>query len=417
MRHYLNLIISSLKMTLTEFRSNKLRTFLSLLGITFGIFCIISVLSTISSMEIAVKGELKAFGDHVIFIEKFPQDASPDRPWWVYMKRPVSKYGEMKILQEKIPEAKNIAFLLFANDNIKFKENEFSQANYYGVTENYNKIEQVDIGFGHYLLPNDFDNGKNSIVMGYQIAEELFGNASKAIGKEVRLKNGEPGIVIGVIAKQGKSILDAWEYDHSIIIAYKFIKKMVIQNTASTSIMVQGKELIGINDLKEELRGAMRSVRKLSPGQEDDFALKDIGFVTTKFIDPIISGLNKGGWAIATLSLIVGMFGVANIMFVTVKERTGQIGLKKAVGAKRNIILMEFLMESAFLSLIGGFIGLSFVFILTQLISAVSIFKVFIPFDIVLLAIGICIATGLLAGIVPALQASKLDPVVAIRKN
>ena len=158
----------------------------------------------------------------------------------------------------------------------------------------------------------------------------------------------------------------------------------------------------------------MRSIRKLSPTQEDNFALNDIDSLS-KFFDPIFTGMNIGGWAIAALSLIVGMFGVANIMFVTVRERTSQIGLKKAIGAKRGVILMEFLLESAFLCIIGGIIGLLLVFLLTFIISTLVHFQVFIPFNIIVLAVCICLFTGVLAGIIPAFMAARMDPVVAIR--
>jgi len=164
------------------------------------------------------------------------------------------------------------------------------------------------------------------------------------------------------------------------------------------------------------LRGAMRSIRKLAPTQEDNFALNNIDNLS-KFFDPIFAGMNIGGWAIAALSLVVGMFGVANIMFVTVRERTSQIGLKKAIGAKRGVILMEFLLESAFLCIIGGLFGLIAVFVLTLIFSALLGFHVFIPLNIILLAVFICLFTGVSAGIIPAFIAARMDPVVAIRSN
>jgi putative ABC transport system permease protein len=179
---------------------------------------------------------------------------------------------------------------------------------------------------------------------------------------------------------------------------------------------VKGTDQMPVEAMRDELQGAMRSIRKLHPGQEDNFALNDIGFIST-FLDPVFTGLNIGGWAIATLSLFVGMFGVANIMFVTVRERTSQIGLKKAIGAKKINIISEFLLESIFLCILGGLIGLFFVFILTQIFSAMWSFKVFIPAGIILLAIGICVVIGVMAGLIPALKAAKLDPVVAIRSN
>jgi len=180
--------------------------------------------------------------------------------------------------------------------------------------------------------------------------------------------------------------------------------------------LAQAGAAITSEALVDELRGAMRSIRKLTPTQEDNFALNNIDN-RSKFLDPIFSGMNIGGWAIATLSLIVGMFGVANIMFVTVRERTSQIGLKKAIGAKRGVILMEFLLESAFLCIIGGLFGLIAVFVLTLIFSAIMSFHVFIPLNIIVLAVFICLFTGVSAGIIPAFIAARMDPVVAIRST
>ena len=160
----------------------------------------------------------------------------------------------------------------------------------------------------------------------------------------------------------------------------------------------------------------MRAIRRLSPIQEENFALNDINDFS-KVIGDIFINVNIGGWAIATLSLIVGMFGVANIMFVTVRERTSQIGLKKAIGAKSGVILTEFLLESSFLCIIGGIIGLSLVFLLTQILTTALNFPVFISTSNMFLAIGICILVGIIAGFVPARQAAKMDPVVAIRSK
>jgi putative ABC transport system permease protein len=191
---------------------------------------------------------------------------------------------------------------------------------------------------------------------------------------------------------------------------------MIREEYASPIIMAQGKEHVAMAAFKDELKGAMRSVRKLKPGEEDNFSLNDVD-AFSDMMSSLFGGVNTGGWAIAALSLVVGMFGVANIMFVTVRERTSQIGLKKAIGAKKSTILTEFLLESAFLCIIGGLIGLILVFILTQIFSALIGFPVFISVDIITLAISICIVVGILAGIIPASIAARMDPVVAIRSK
>jgi putative ABC transport system permease protein len=416
MFRHLEIVWTSFKMALQEFRSNKLRTFLSLLGITFGIFCIISVLSTISSMQLAVNNDLKSFGTKTIYIDKWQYSGGPDFPWWKYVKRPVPKIEEARLLRLKVPDAQHIDFEIDNTGNVDYGDNSLSGVQYYGNTEDFDKIEQVTIGSGRYFQQADFDRGTPYIVMGYRIAQRLFSTPERAVGKSVKLNDGKVAIVIGVMTKQGQSLINAWDFDNSILLTYNFMRQIFREEYSNPKILAQGDSIITSTALTEELRGAMRSIRKLSPTQEDNFAVNNIDNLS-KFLEPIFTGMNIGGWAIAALSLLVGMFGVANIMFVTVRERTSQIGLKKAIGAKRGSIMMEFLLESAFLCIIGGLIGMGAVFVLTLIFSAILDFHVFIPLNIIFLAVFICLFTGVLAGIIPAFIAARMDPVVAIRSH
>jgi putative ABC transport system permease protein len=412
----LEIVWTSFKMALQEFRSNKLRTFLSLLGITFGIFCIISVLSTISSMQLAVNNDLKSFGTKTIYIDKWQYGGGPDFPWWKYVKRPTPKFEEARLLRLKVPEAPHIDFEMDNSGNVDYGDNSLTGVQYYGNTEDFDKIEQVTVGAGRYFQQADFDRGTPYIVMGYRIAQRLFGVPYLAVGKSVKLKDGKLAIVSGVVAKQGQSLINAWDFDNCVLLTYNFMRQFFREENCNPKILAQGDSTITSAALTEELRGAMRSIRKLSPTQEDNFAVNNIDNLS-KFLEPIFAGMNIGGWAIAALSLIVGMFGVANIMFVTVRERTSQIGLKKAIGAKRGSIMMEFLLESAFLCIIGGLIGMGAVFVLTVIFSTMLDFHVFIPLNIIGLAVIMCLFTGVLAGIIPAFVAARMDPVVAIRSN
>jgi putative ABC transport system permease protein len=168
--------------------------------------------------------------------------------------------------------------------------------------------------------------------------------------------------------------------------------------------------------VKDELKIVMRSLHTLAPTEPDDFALNDVNDFSDALSEAFV-GVNRGGWAIGALSFIVGIFGVANIMFVTVKERTSQIGLKKAIGAKKGVILMEFLLESAFLCIIGGLIGLMLVFFLTQIVTAAFDFPIYISPRILVTALLICVIAGVIAGIIPAFRAANMDPVEAIRSK
>src|SRR5450631_2542337 len=414
---YLNIIITSLKMALQEFRSNKLRTFLSLLGITFGIFCIISVLAVISSMKTAIQNDINALGSNSIFVDKWQYVNDGEFPFWRYYKRPTPKYHELKDLKDRVPIIQHAFFMTEVDQTFfEYESDVLNGINYYGVTEDFTKIEHVNVGFGRYLEQSEFDYGVNSVVVGYNVAEKIFSNPEAALGKTVRLMSGKPAVVIGVLEKQGQSILSVWQYDDCVIMPYKFMKQIIRDDDANPKIIVEANQTVSIPALKDELTVAMRSIHRLSPGQDDDYSLNDIASLT-KSTDSFFGSLNVGGWAIASLSLIVGMFGVANIMFVTVRERTSQIGLKKALGAKKSTIVSEFLLESSFLCIIGGLIGLVAVFILAGVFTALFHFNVTIPVDIIALAIGICLTVGILAGIIPAVIAARLDPVVAIRST
>jgi putative ABC transport system permease protein len=302
------------------------------------------------------------------------------------------------------------------NDNVEFENSVLSNVIYYGISPEFFDIQTVEISGGRSLQQRDFDQASNSILMGNKVATELFGKPENALEKQVKLKGGKIGTVAGIIKQQGKSIMEMWSFDDAIILPYNVLTQMIPEKWAQPKIIVQGKPDVPMELLLDELTGAMRSIRKLKPSEEDNFSLNDIDSFS-KFISEISTNVNKGGWAIAALSLVVGMFGVANIMFVTVRERTSQIGLKKALGAKRSTILAEFLLESAFLCILGGMIGLLLVFILTQIFSAMIGFELFISADIMVLAVGICIIVGVLAGIIPASIAARMDPVVAMRSN
>lgn len=416
MRRIFDITWSSLKMALQEFRSNKLRTFLSLFGVTIGIFCIISVLSTVNSLEQAIQKDIKSLGNNTVYVDKWDYSGGPDYPWWKYIKRPEPKFEEMELLRKKLPSAQHIAFEMDIVESVEMADNLVSGVVYYGVTEDFVKIQNVEVVLGRTLQQSDYDFSTNAALIGSEVAENLFGNPQKAIGQEIKVKGGKTVVVAGLIKKQGKSIIGGWEFDKSLIMTRGFFKGVIPEENANPKILVQAGENVPMAAIKDELQGAMRSLRKLKPTQDDNFTLNDVD-AFSEFASDIFGGVNKGGWAIAVLSLVVGMFGVANIMFVTVRERTSQIGLKKALGAKKSIILAEFLMESAFLCILGGIIGLLLVFILTQIATAAIGFPIYISLNIMLMAIGICVLVGVIAGIIPASIAAKMDPVVAIRSK
>jgi len=400
-------------MALQELRVNKLRTFLSLFGITIGIFCIIGVLATVDSLQRKIKSDIQAFGKNTIYIDKWQYMGGPDYPWWKYIKRPNMEYSEMRFIKQRSALASNVCFFASSNVNINYEDITISSGNVYGISEEFNKIQNIEVGLGRYLSESDFTRGTPLAVIGYTYAEDLFGNPERAVGKDITF-SGKKAIIVGVIKKQGSNLLDGFDYDHCVLTAYNFFAATYNVKYSNPFIMVNAKSNISSAELTEELRGTMRQLRRLGPTQEDNFSLNDVNLLTES-LGGIFTTMNIGGWAIAALSLLVGAFGVANIMFVTVRERTSQIGLKKAIGAKKKTILSEFLLESAFLCVLGGLIGLLLVWILTLVLSSMLPFPIFIAPNIIMVAFGICVGIGILAGIIPASQAAKMDPVVAIR--
>ena len=414
-RRSIEIVSNSFKMALQELWKNKLRTFLSLFGVTIGIFCIIGVLATVNSLEQNIQNEVKSLGTNTIYIDKWDYSAGggPDYPWWKYVNRPSPKYEEMKQIKERTPSAKFAAFEMNVTDFVDFDDNRLTGVNIYGITEDFREIQPIDMAFGRYLSDAEFSQGSAVTVIGNEVAEKLFGTAERAVGKLVSSR-GKKLMVTGVIKKQGKTMIGGWQFDQSIVLSYRYARNIMDERKADPLILVQGKDNLSSKALKDDLTGTMRALHKLPPTKEEDFSLNDINDFSDA-ISSAFSSLNIGGWAIAALSLIVGMFGVANIMFVSVRERTSQIGLKKAVGAKSRVILAEFLLESAFLCIIGGMIGLTLVFLLTKVLTNALDFPVFISTSNMILAIIICIIVGVLAGFIPARQAARMDPVVAIR--
>lgn len=402
-------------MALQELRSNKLRTFLSLFGITIGIFCIIGVLATVESLKSKVQSDIKSLGSNTIYIDKwqYSERDGGSFPWWKYIKRPYPKFKEMSDIEDRAQLASAVAYTIRSRSNLEFQDNILSNVEAFGVTEKFNDIVSVPIEYGRYISDAEFKQGSGNVVIGFTNAENLFGKPELAVGKQVKYK-GKTMRVIGVVKKQGTSFAGAWRFDEAVIISYRSLASMVVVEYSSPLIMVKGKDQVPSIAVVDELRGILRSIHRLGPREEDDFALNDINMFS-KQMDTVFGSVNLGGWAIAGLSLIVGAFGVANIMFVTVRERTSQIGLKKAIGAKSSTILTEFLLESSFLCLLGGLIGLILVFLLTKLLSAVMSFPINISMGTLTLAVSICLVVGVLSGIIPATIAARMNPVVAIR--
>jgi putative ABC transport system permease protein len=412
MAKMLSILSNSLRLTFQELRVNKTRTALSLTGVAFGIFCIIGVLATVNSLEHNIQNEVNGLGSNTIYIDKWDYSGGPDKPWWKMRARPVMKYEEQDMIKERSELTKDITFLLQTGGSLSYKSDMLQNVSVYGINEAQIAIQPLDFLSGRYFSSSEFEKASGVCLIGFENAEKLFGSAERAEGKQVEVK-GKQLTIVGVLKKEGKNFI-GWDYDNCIMMPYKFCKQIFDEKNSNPILIANGKAGVSTDALYQELRGIMRQIRRLSPREEDNFSLNSVE-AFSKAISGFFGTLNIVGGFIGGISLIVGLFGIANIMFVTVKERTSIIGLKKAIGAKSSSILLEFLMEAALMCIIGGAIGLFFVWLLTLVLSGPLKFPVFISLPLMIATVVICIVVGILAGIIPARQAAKLDPVVAIR--
>ena len=413
MQRFFAIVLSSFKMALQELLKNKLRTFLSLFGITIGIFCIIGVLTTVNSLEKNLQSEIRSLGTNTIYVDKWEYGGGPDYPFWKYVKRPVPRFDELQEIKTRTATAKYAAFKISTLSNVEGANNIAERIRIYGISEDFLRIQPTEIQYGRNLSEAEFFRGPNTVVIGNALAKNLFGDAQSALNKSVTIR-GQKNFIIGVMKKKGTQLIGGWGFDECVIMPYNYARTIMDEKRADPLILVQGKDGINSKVLQDDLKGTMRAVRKLSPREDDNFSLNDVNDFSETLSKAFVS-VNLGGWIIGALSFIVGIFGVANIMFVTVKERTSQIGLKKAIGAKKNSILAEFLLESAFLCIIGGLIGLLLIYVLTKIATAALDFPIFLSPPIIGIAILICIVAGISAGLIPAIRAARLDPVVEIR--
>ncbi|MBK7433790.1 MAG: ABC transporter permease [Chitinophagaceae bacterium] len=410
----LHIMANSLRLTFQELRVNKLRTALSLTGIAFGIFCIIGVLAAVNSLERNIQGEVKSLGTNTIYIDKWDYSGGPDKPMWKFRARPVAKYEEVEMIRQRSQLLDDISYLMQTIGTVTYKDNLIQSARIYGIIESQMIIQPVKFDAGRFFSPSEFESGARICLIGYANAESLFGTSERALGKQIDIR-GKKATIIGVLKKEGKNFI-GWDYDNCVMMPYKFCKQVFDEASSNPILIAKGKDGVLTAALSDELHGIMRQIRKLSSTQEDNFSLNSVE-AFSKAITGFFSVLNIVGGIVGGISLIVGLFGIANIMFVTVKERTGMIGLKKAVGAKSSSILFEFLLEAIILCLLGGGIGLLFVYIGTLISSSLLKFPIYISAPMLMITIFVCLVVGIIAGIFPASRAAKMDPVVAIRSK
>ena len=419
MKLFLRLLKESFVFSFNALIANPVRTVLSLLGVTIGIFTIIAVLSTVDSLEKSIKDNLSFLGTDNLRVEKWPWDFNnPSYEWWKFFRRPEPTYREYEFLKDNLVNAEAVEILTSREGvNVKYSNNSSRVDNLNGVVFENQFFGDWEFVAGRFFTENETLTGSNAAIIGYKIMEDLFKTPDFAIGKQLKIK-GKSYTIIGVTKEQGESFGAGDSFDRQMFIPFNSFKKIYKVGRKGSNAVLRvkgnGDEDPGLVNLEYELRGLIRAKRGTKPIEDDSFAINRPEYLAS-FVSTIFGTISIAGWVIGSFSILVGGFGIANIMFVSVKERVPIIGLQKSLGAKKYFILMQFLFESSFLSIFGGLFGIFFVFLLT--LPDLGTFDLVISLENVILGVTISSVIGILAGLLPALFASNLDPVEAIRSN
>ncbi len=410
---FLNLLKESFLFALHALRVNRLRTVLSLLGITIGIFAIIAVFTAVDSMEHKFRSSIESLGDNVLFVQKWPWTFGPDYPWWKYMNRPLPKIKEADEILRRNESAKAAVFNGYIRKTIYYKTSFVENAQLLATSKGYEEVKAFDVAFGRYMTDQEAETGASICIIGSGIGAALFGGQDP-VGLELKLY-GQKVQIIGEFAREGESMFGN-SLDNMVVLPAQFVQKYVDLETdyVNPTILVKGKPGVRIEEMQDELMGTLRASRRLAPGADDDFSLNEISLITAQS-DAVFSVFGTMGWIIGAFSILVGGFGISNIMFVSVKERTNQIGIQKALGAKNWFILSQFLVESVLLCILGGMVGLLLVYVGAKIASDAIDFEFVLTSSNIILGLTISAMIGIISGFIPAYSASQLDPVEAIR--
>ncbi len=410
---FLKLFRESIILAFNSVTINKLRTFLSLFGITIGIFSIISVFTVLDWMEKSIRDSINSMGSNVIYIQKFPWSFSPDLAWWDIIKWPSVSVSDYDAMLNKSSKTEAISLVVGQSANISYKNNVASGVPVGAVTDNLENVINFEIGSGRYFSPFEYTSGSNVAVLGAELAERLFKDINP-VDKEIKLA-GYKVKVIGVLKKEGEGPVSLSNIDQLAVVPLNFGRNFInLRNRfIDSQLIIKAREGVAVRELSDEAIMILRSARRLRPGEEDNFSVNNATMLSKGF-DAVFAGINIGGWLIGGFSILVGGFGIANIMFVSVRERTNIIGIQKALGAKRSFILQQFLAESVLLSVVGGILGVILIFIGTVGINYLYELNMHLTLSNILLAITISGVIGIVAGYAPAYSAARMNPVDAI---
>ncbi|WP_339681241.1 ABC transporter permease [Cyclobacterium marinum] len=408
------LIWESFRFAMDALKSNLTRTILSLLGVTVGIFAIIAVFTLVDSLEKNIKDSLTFLGSNVVRVDRFPfAENGRNYPWWRYFRRPPGTYAEFSFLEERLKSAQAVTISANTRTTLKANSNAYEMANLDGVVFNHKEVYDIPIDKGRFFTEMEIKAARNVAIIGVKIGEALF-PGQEPLGKTFKIK-GLKFTVVGLFVEEGEGLFDTPSKDEALLVPYGAFTKLfyVGKNGIEPIIAAKGRDDDpGLVMLENEMAGLLRAKRGLKPTAENNFALNKSEFIQDA-VGSIFAVISIAGGVIGGFSILIGGFGIANIMFVSVKERTGIIGIQKSLGAKNYFILLQFLFEATALSLIGGLSGLIVVYAATFV--SLGNLEIILSLKNIILGLVLSSAIGIVSGIIPASLASKMDPVVAIR--
>lgn len=410
MRNYLFELKESLFISFNAIRANKIRSILTTLGIVIGVTSVVLMSTALKGMDVAFQEGVSALGSDNLYIDKWSWFDN-NIPWWELRNRRNLDMDEFKQYEElaKLPEA--VAPTVRTNQTIKYKDNVLSFSPINGTNQNFIKTTNLDFAEGRFFTQLESNAGRNVVVLGSSIAESLFPRGG-GLNEYVKIK-GRKFRVIGILEQQGSFMMGNFNPDNLAYLPIDCVFKYFHRSDfRSVTFNVRAKNSAMVDETRDEAISIMRKIRGLSYDEQNDFSINQQEGLLNN-INQTTSVIKIAGYFITGLALFVGAIGIMNIMFVSVKERTREIGIRKAIGAKRRTVLGQFLFESSIICLLGGFVGLAIAVLLSMIVN--QFLPTSVQVDAVVLAIVISIMTGVISGFAPAYSAAKMDPVDALR--